>query len=254
MSKASERYKKRKKAKEVLQDIINNSSGYLIIHYSCESFYDLPEGNTPRITSIAVRYVFNAQTRSFSIHKRAELEKIAPNQIDQHYNTLEKNMLDEFFQFVNTHHHNYKWIHINMRNINYGFEAINHRYRVLGGSPKEIHDNSKIDLARLFIDLYGRQYSKHPRFESLYHLNKITMTDFLNGQEEANAFRKGDYVALHRSTLRKVDNMHSVISLANENDLKVKSNILQVYGITPSGLFFAAKDNWLLALLFFISK
>jgi hypothetical protein len=250
MSKASERNKKRRKAKEILRNISDNPSDYLIIHYSCESFFDLPEGNTPRVTSIAVRYLKNAQTRSFSIHKIAELKQIAPSTINQNYNTLEKEMLDEFFEFVRLHP-SQKWIHINMRNINFGFEAINHRYKVLGGSPADINDNLKIDLARLFVDIYGKQYAAHPRMESLYRMNNVTMASFLTGNEEAVAFNNGDYVALHQSTLRKVDNMHNVISLSVENDLKTKSNIFQVYGITPAGLFYASKENWVVAIIMF---
>lgn len=251
MSKATERNKKRIKAKEILQSISDNPSEYLVIHYSCESFFDLPEGNTPRITSIAVRYVRNAQTHSFSIHKIAELKGIPPAQINQHYNTFEKEMLVEFYKFVKSHP-DHKWIHINMRNINFGFEAINHRYRVLGGTPVQINDNLKIDLARLFINIYGKQYSPHPRMESLYRMNDVTMASFLNGEEEAEAFNNGDYVALHQSTLRKVDNMHNVISLSVENDLKTKSNIFQIYGITPAGHFYASKENWILAIVMFI--
>ncbi|SIR43014.1 hypothetical protein [Maribacter ulvicola] len=155
MSKASQRNKKRKKAKEIIENISDNLSEYLIIHYSCESFFNLPQGNTPRITSIAVRYLRNAQSHSFSIHKIAELKGILPSQINQHYNQLEKEMLDEYFEFVKKHLDK-NWIHINMRNINFGFEAINHRYKVLGGNPTQINDNLKIDLARLLIDIYGK--------------------------------------------------------------------------------------------------
>lgn len=251
MSKASQRHKRRTKAKELLKDIGENPSDYLIIHYSCESFFSLPQGNTPRITSIAVRYVRNAQTHSFSIHKVAELKGITTTNIHEHYNTLEKEMLDDFFEFVRNHP-GQKWIHINMRNVNFGFEAINHRYRVLGGTPISINDNLKVDLARIFVDTYARQYSPHPRFESLYKMNRITMTSFLNGKQEADAFNNGDYVSLHQSTLRKVDNMHNVLSLAIENDLKTKSNIFQIYGITPSGIFYAAKENWIVAFALFL--
>jgi len=250
MSKASARFKKRQKAKEIIKDISESPSDYLIIHYSCESFFDLPEGNTPRITSIAVRYLRNAQTKSFSIHKVAELKNIAPTDINRNYNELEKAMLEDYYNFVSTHL-DYKWIHINMRNINFGFEAINHRYRVLGGEPVTINDNQKIDLARILVDHYGKNYSPHPRFESLYNINKITMADFMNGEQEANAFREGDYVGLHRSTLRKVDNMNNVITLSYENDLKTQNNIFKIYGITPSGLFYSAKDNWIIALCMF---
>lgn len=251
MSNVTVRIKKRKKAKEILNNISESQSDYLIIHYSCESFFDLPEGNTPRITSIAVRYVRNAQTKSFSIHKIAELKHINPTQINQYYNELEKEMLEDYFSFVDLHKE-YKWIHINMRNINYGFEAINHRFRVLGGNPIEISDNLKIDLARVLVDLYGKNYSPHPRLENLYNRNKITMSDFMNGNEEAEAFKNGDYVSLHRSTLRKVDNMHNVIMLANEDDLKTDTNILRFYGFTPTGLFASAKENWIIALVMFI--
>lgn len=251
MSKPSERFKKREKAKEVLKDISENSSDYLIIHYSCESFYDIPEGNTPRITSIAVRYIRNAQTHSFSIHKIAELKQIKPSDINLNYQVLEKEMLSEFFSFVKKHP-NHKWIHTNMRNINFGFEAINHRFRVLEGNPVEINDNFKIDLARVFIDLYGKEYADHPRFEFLYRRNGFTMHDFLDGDAEAAAFENGNYVALHQSTLRKVDNMHNIISLANDNDLKTKSNLFQIYGLSPAGIFYMAKDSWIVGLLLFL--
>ncbi|MEQ9063918.1 MAG: hypothetical protein RIE58_07060 [Vicingaceae bacterium] len=181
----------------------------------------------------------------------AELRGIDLAHINQNYNTLERAMLDDFIEFVRGHT-NYKWIHINMRNINFGFEAINHRYRVLGGTPAEINDNLKVDLAGLLIDLYGKRYSPHPRMENLYRENRITMADFMTGEEEANAFEGGDYVALHRSTLRKVDNMQNVITLANEDDLKVKVNLFQIYGISPSGLFQIAKENWIGAVILFV--
>ena len=136
--------------------------------------------------------------------------------------------------------------------MNYGFEAINHRYRVLGGEPISISDNLKIDLARLLIDMYGKKYAPHPRFESLYSMNNITMSDFLTGNQEAQAFEQGNYVQLHQSTLRKVDNMHNVISLANENDLNTKSNLFHIYGLTPNGIFHIAKDNWIVGVALFL--
>ncbi|MBS4063862.1 MAG: hypothetical protein KGZ74_04850, partial [Chitinophagaceae bacterium] len=132
MSKASSRIKRRISAKNTLRNICEQQSNFLIIHYSCESFYDTPQGRTPRITSIAIRYFDTAQTKSFSIHKIAEFKNVPFEQIENHYDELEKIMLDEYFDFVSKHS-KYSWIHLNMRDINYGFEAINHRYIVLGG-------------------------------------------------------------------------------------------------------------------------
>lgn len=251
MSKASQRFKQRNNGLGTLKRISENLSEYFIVHYSCESFFDLPEGNTPRITSIAIKQLKNGLTNSFSIHKIAEIKQIYNNQIDENYNDLEKEMLNEYFEFVQSHSDK-KWIHINMRNINYGFEAIKHRYRVLGGKPVEISDDRKIDLARLFTSIYGKNYVEHPKFESLYKLNKITLIGFLSGKEEAKAFEKGNYVALHQSTLRKVDCMSDVLSLAIENDLKTRSNVIKKYGFTPSGIFYAAKESWVIAIILFL--
>ena len=49
------RLKKRKRIQEELEDIVHRENDVLIIHYSCESFYDADDGRSPRVTSIAVR-------------------------------------------------------------------------------------------------------------------------------------------------------------------------------------------------------
>jgi len=251
MSKATSRIKRRKKAKELIQTICDQPSQYLIIHYSCESFHDITQGRTPRITSIAIRYVDSAQTKSFSIHKIAEFRKIAFEEIVDRYDELEKEMLEEYFDFVEKHKR-FFWVHLNMRDINYGFEAINHRYLALQGKPIEIPDNLKIDIGRLLIDFYGEDYIGHPRFESLCRKNDVTMNLFLTGKEEAIAFRNKEYVKLHQSTLRKVDNIHSIIVKANEGVLKTDSNLLKQYGVSPQSIFQLIQENWLFALIVFV--
>ena len=251
MSKATNRIKRRKKAKDFLKNICEQQSNYLIIHYSCESFYDTPQGRTPRVTSIAIRYFDTAQTKSFSIHKIAEFKNVPFDQIENQYDALERTMLDEFFQFIENHKR-YYWIHLNMRDINYGFEAINHRYRVLDGHPVEIEDNLKIDLGRLLVDLFGDHYIEHPRVESLCRKNNINMKNFLKGAEEAEAFKNHEHVKLHQSTLRKVDMMHSVVLRAFEGDLKTNTNLIRQYGLSPQSIFQIMQENWLLALFVFL--
>jgi hypothetical protein len=251
MSKASSRIKRRKNAKEKLNMICEQPANHLIIHYSCESFYDIPQGRTPRITSIAVRYVDSAQTKSFSIHKVAELNRIPFDKIADYYDDLERKMLDEYFVFIEKHKR-FSWIHLNMRDINYGFEAINHRYLALGGYPIEIDDSAKIDVGRLLVDLYGKHYIAHPRFENLCRRNTITMNLFLTGKEEASAFTNKEYVKLHQSTLRKVDNIHTMVIRAYENDLKTNSNLLKQYGISPQSIYQLIQEHWLFALVVFV--
>ncbi len=235
----------------MINDICEQQSNYLIIHYSCESFYNILNGRTPRITSIAVKYFDTFQTKSFSIHKVAEIKNVPFELIEEKYNDLEKIMLDEFYQFVEAHKR-YFWIHLNMRDINYGFEAIAHRYSVLEGKPVIIEDNYKLDIGRLLVDLYGSNYCQHPRIESLCKMNDITMIHFLTGAEEAEAFTNREYVKLHQSTLRKADNIQNIINKVHEYDLKTNSNLLKQYGLSPQSIFQLIQEHWLLAFITFI--
>lgn len=245
------RFKKRKNAMNELYELCNNSRSLLIIHYSCESFYDIPEGKTPRITSIAIRYYKTAQTKSFSIHKIAEKEKIPFDNIEQDYDSLEKKMLDEYFEFV-SNHKEYYWIHWNMRDINYGFEAIENRYTVLGGTPTPIDNNYKFDLARKIIDMYGSSYIGHPRLEKLMEKNNITKQNFLSGKEEALYFETKSFVKLHQSTLRKVDVFHTIIERILNGDLKTNSKAKDIYGVSPQGIFYLINNHWWASLLYSI--
>jgi hypothetical protein len=238
---------KYKDACNILRSIDKNPSIYLIVHYSCESFYDIKDGRTPRVTSIAIRSYDTGQTDSFSIHKAAEKMHIKVADIDKHYDELEFQMLSEYFEYIKEHK-GYKWLHWNMRDINYGFKAIEHRYEVLGGEPIIILDNDKIDVARLFISKYGVRYISHPRMENLLELNNIQPKDFLAGAQEALAFDNKEYIRLHQSTLRKVDVFANLIERAIHNNLKTHSKWYEIYGISPQGLFEYAQQNWVLSL------
>lgn len=128
------RIRSRRETLRRLGEYDRRNENVYVLHYSCESFYDRADGSTPRITSIAARNLASGQTESFSIHKTAELRQIPLAESRNHYDTLEKEMLDEFAQFLHRKHH-CSWVHWNMRDINYGFQAIEHRHRVLGGTP-----------------------------------------------------------------------------------------------------------------------
>lgn len=189
-----------------------------MIHYSCESFYDRPNGASPRITSIAVRKLDSGQTFSFSIHQVAEEKRVPFDQIEARYDDLERQMLDAFYNHVGSYRGT-RYLHWNMRDINYGFAAIEHRYRVLGGSPIVLEDDRKTDLSRLFVDIYGVGYIGHPRLETLLAKNSIKPRDFLTGEQEARAFEIRNFVGLHQSTLRKVDVIANIADRAHSRQL-----------------------------------
>jgi hypothetical protein len=242
----------RKKAKNKLYELYERSETVLIIHYSCESFYDRPNGKTPRITSIAVRNLSSGQTESFSIHKVAELKNLAFEDIPQNYDMLEKEMLYEYFLSIQSHkgHH---WVHWNMRDINYGFQAIEHRYRILGGEPFKIEEANKFDLARALIAVYGIGYIGHPRIQRLIQKNKITDIGFLNGQQEAEAFDNGEYVKLHQSTLRKVDILANIFERTADNSISTNARWKDIYGVSPAIIGEILKEHWLFSLLGFFA-
>ena len=241
---------RQKAARATLDEIFTQSSSVWVVHYSCESFYDRPEGRSPRITSIAMRKLDSAQTVSFSIYKIAEINQVPFNDIEKHYDSLEREMLKQFY----THLKNFqdaKYLHWNMRDSNYGFQAIEHRFRVLGAKESdlhEVHDNSKTDLARLLIDIYGAGYTGHPRLETLLDKNHISRLDFLTGAQEAEAFEQKDFVALHQSTLRKVDVIANIAGRTRDGSLKTNTTWWNMHGgrVTTAGKWMAEHPLWLI--------
>lgn len=252
MGEGTKQIQRHKKARKRLADVIGDADRVVVIHYSCESFYDRSDGSSPRITSIAVLNLETRQTQSFSIHQMAERVGYSPIQLEQHYNELEKLMLDEFYEYVRTHA-GYTWLHWNMRNINFGFQALAHRHKTLGGQPVEIHDSQLVDLSNLLIKIYGVRYVGHPRLPNLVDLNNITRKDFLTGPEEAEAFERKDYVKLHQSTLRKVDILASVTERAYSGRLKTHASITDKYGSYPDALGEFLREHWGPTIVAFIS-
>lgn len=247
MGRELKRVRRRKAVVQKMDTLLEQNATTLVIHYSCESFYDKTDGRTPRVTSIAVRNLASGQTDSFSIHQIAEEKKVAPESISDHYDELEKQMLDRFFDFARSHQH-YFWVHWNMRDVNYGFAAIEHRYRVLEGSPIQISEDRKFDLSRALVDLYGVGYISHPRLEKLIEKNNITAKDFLTGAQEAEAFDNKAFVKLHQSTLRKVDTLANIFERTSNKSLKTNSTWAEQYGFTPAVLAELVKEHWLVTL------
>ena len=248
MGKARRQLEKRKYAKAQLGRVMDQPDHVIVIHYSCESFYERPDGSSPRITSIAVRNLGSGQTISFSIHQAAEIRGIPSGDIDAHYNDLEKRMLDGFYQYAREHS-GYTWLHWNMRDINYGFQAISHRYRVLGGTPVDIPEALLFDLARSFAALYGLRYAPHPRLKHIVERNGVSHKDFLTGADEATAFQNKQYVPLHLSTLRKVDVLATLAERADQGSIRTYAPIADKWGLYPQAFGEWLKEHWVVSIV-----
>ena len=241
----SKRLIERAEGLEKLKDAIKEKYKTWIIHYSCESFITT-HGMTPRVTSISVRNLESALTKSFSIHLQAQFEKLDIKSLTKTmYDRLEKNMLEEFYSFIEKHK-DHKWLHWNMRDANFGFEAIGNRYRILGGKPFEVDDDRKYDLPRILGKIYTYAYENNQpngRLLNLAARNSITIKQALPGAEEAKAFANGQYLVLHQSTLRKIDIMETIVDLVDKNLLKVNVNTRDIYGISIPGIIEMVKNN-----------
>ena len=197
--------------KETLKKLRENEQSLFIVHYSCQNLNDNNENYSPRITSIAVLHVGSSTMHSFSIHLVAEINKIPREEIHDHYDDLEKKMLAQFFSFLSENDGGF-WLHWNMSNINYGFEALLHRYKVLSGEDgKRIPDSKKFNLSSLILSVYGKNCVEHPRMASFMKLNNGEHRDNLTGKEEVDAFAAKEYVKLHKSKVYWFQHMYYLL-------------------------------------------
>jgi hypothetical protein len=247
----SPRLKERREGFERLNDLLKNKAKCLIVHYSCESFVT-SHGRTPRVTSICVRSFATGQTTSFSIHLQAQFDRKDFNNLtDDEYDDIELNMLNSFSEFLNKHSQ-FKWIHWNMRDSNYGFIAINNRIQILRGAEFEISDDLKYDLPRILGLIYTHDYEKDRPKGKLLNLaerNQISIMNALTGAEEADAFDRKEYLKLHISTLRKVDIIDTVLNKVERDDLKVNASKKHIYGLTFPGIIALIKETPWLSLI-----
>ncbi|RPD83687.1 hypothetical protein [Luteimonas sp. 100069] len=177
---------------------------FFVIHYSCQSLYDdNRESMSPRITSIIVSHLGSGQSLSFSTHAIAEELGISREEVRGNFDAVERQLLRSFFQFIANNRQKY-WVHWNMRNLTFGFEHLEHRYRVLtNATPPEIPVDRRVNLNDIFAEHFGDGYAAHPRLRSLMELNGGVHRDFLGGEEEVLAFEQNEFLRMHNSTHAK---------------------------------------------------
>lgn len=135
-------------------------------------------------------------------------------------------MIEDFFKYVENNPNAY-WMHWNMRDVNYGFQAIEHRYVVLTKKPPiQIPDEKKICLPSVLKELFGDDFVKHPRMYRLMELNGGQDRRVLTGKQEVDYFNQEKYFEMHQSTIAKVTFFKKAASLLLRGKLKTdKSSI-----------------------------
>lgn len=196
---------------QLIKELKVHPQYFYIIHYSCQSLYDDNETLSPRITSIAISHYSSKQAVSFSTHAIAEELGIIREAVLERFDEIELELLHRFYLFVRDRRDKY-WIHWNMRNLTFGFEHLEHRYRVLGHNDAAVIPvEQRINLNDMIADRYGSDYASHPKLTSLMEMNGGRHRHYLTGEEEVQAFRNREYIKMHNSTLAKVGFFAKVI-------------------------------------------
>jgi hypothetical protein len=213
-------------AKNFFKSIKNHPERFYIIHYSSQSLYDAGlDALSPRITSIVIMHYETRQTVSFALHAVAEELGIAREDVPNNYDDIERVLLERFFTFVRDRRQQY-WVHWNMRNLTYGFEHLEHRYRLLvRQEPPMIPVEVRLNLNDMLKDRYGA-YAKDPKMKNLMLLNGDLDTRFLEGAQEAEAFKSMEFIRMHSSTISKVEFFRYVIVQALRGKLRTAGNQL----------------------------
>lgn len=237
----------------VLKEIEAHINSLRVIHYSCQALSDTNEGYSPRITSIAVLHVERSVMHSFSIHLIAEELGVDESKIETSYDKLEAAMLEQFFNFVSTND-DARWLHWNMSNINFGFETLSHRFRVLTKKqPPDIPDTRRFNLSSMILQKYGSDCVDHPRMQKLMELNGEVPRDFLNGEQEAEAFKTKEFIRLHKSTMSKAYWFQSMFFRLQENKVVTqRSNLKEKLNRLAESTL--AKTLGLIAVVYTVSQ
>lgn len=213
---------RQRSARKRLEELFALPSSVLVIHYACQSFFQPQSIGSPRIASIALRNLSNGHTTSFSIHEEIELQRQNQSNIPANLDQLERSMLDKYFDFLREQK-GMRFVHWNMRDIKFGFAALEHRYSVLGGNPYSLGQPSCYDLAMLIADIYGSDYLPRPHLEHLAKRNNITMSGYLPGEIEPEAFNRGQYFLVLQSSLCKVTIISDIAHQIYDRTLKTNA-------------------------------
>lgn len=210
-------------SRQFIKSVKLNPGNFFLVHYSCQSLNDDNEGLSPRITSIAINHFATGQSVSFSTHSIAEELRIQRDEVLQRIDEIELELLIQFFAFIRDRRDKY-WVHWNMRNLTFGFEHLEHRYRALGRRDAcVIAVEQRLNLNDLIADRYGAEYAQHPKMLKLMEQNGGRPRDFLDGKEEAAAFANREFMRMHNSTLSKIGFFSSAMRKLVNGKLKTAS-------------------------------
>lgn len=241
------RLRQREEVKTLFSDIRHNPKKYLFIHYSSESFEN--NQGVPRILTVKISNAEGNDIKTFSVLHEAIIRKIDENKIAEKIDELEKAMLNKLLIYVISLNPQYQiFLHWNMKDSSYGFEAIALRYEVLNGKDDfNVFDKfTKINLSDELQKLYGEKYIGKPRIQCLIGKNKLEKPAMQKKDEKF--LSEGKYAKLQNSFNARYESLLKIVHLALDGRLKTNHNIVDRYGFNPAGFYELIKSSWIWAL------
>jgi hypothetical protein len=223
---------RRKIARKELKEVVKNQNNTLAICYSHASYQNENDEISPMITAIVIRSLNGNIYEHFGVHIEADLINCTKQDIKDYYPELELSMLEKFNDFMKRHTHCY-WVHWDMININYGFQAIKHRYIKLAGDKQgrnfyEISNNMRVNLNTVLVNMYGENYASN--------------TDPLLELLKFNSYEKSKYLSLHEEENEFFNLNFSAV--ANSIDLKANSLCRCIRSLINKKLRIPSKNNY----------
>lgn len=250
-----------KEANIILNDYSKKKSDYIFIHYARQNCFEDAYEKGPRVISIVTMNAESGQTMVFSLRKISDAYGCNFFEINEsEKDEIEKEMLQSFFEYVNRNTQK-KWLHWNMKNNNFGFAAIEERFKNLGGQPIHFEENLLINISLLLKKKYGTYFAKDAfwngkimgKMYDIFCLNGISDTNILNGEQEIKEYILKNITSIEQSVLGKIKAFQAIVEKASDNDLKTRGKIRKdVYGISIGGIFQYIQDNAVLAWCFSI--
>ncbi|SMD37662.1 hypothetical protein SAMN04488029_3398 [Reichenbachiella faecimaris] len=222
-------YKDRKIALKNLGKLVEDPSKVLCVHYSQSQTYDDDYGNiSPIITSIVIKSLDDKIDKQFAIHFEADKAGIPKDQIQDSYRELELRILKSFNDFVKRHDHCI-WVHWDMKNIHFGFEAIKHRYEKLFEGLNDYHEipsHSKHSLYIILEGMYGEGFVNGPdQFKELMTSNNsgVEQPVYLAKEIESSEFESKNFKSVIDSVDCKVEFLKKAVKKLINRKLTIQN-------------------------------
>jgi REase_DpnII-MboI len=173
-----------------------------IIHYACESFF-IVKDRPVKICCIAIIEVVFSLT--------------------DYQGNSEESLLNDFYKYLSQSRDG-KYIHWNMNSSEFGFEAIDKRFKYITGNepPYKVPNDNTYDLDEIIEFSYGDDFSDHPKMSTLAVINGFKKRHFLSGKEESEKFENGEFGDIKRSTTEKTRAIKMLLDKFRDGSLETK--------------------------------